>query len=73
MNNRYFWRYLPLAIIAIVWIELMNNANENIGWCITAGALISALLPTVKPIRFPVLIFTLIISLALLLNTFLWR
>ena len=34
MNNRR----LLLAVIAIAWIELMNNANENIGWCITASA-----------------------------------
>lgn len=73
MYKLLIWRYAPLALIAAGWILLMNRAEENIGWCITAGVLISALLPTARPIRMHVLISALILSLTCLADSFLWR
>ena len=54
-------------------MSLMSGADGDIGWCITAGMLITALLPSVKVFRKNLLIFTLVAATALLADSFLWR
>ena len=73
MSKLPIWCYVSLALLAVGWILLMNRAEENIGWCITAGVLISALLPTTRAFRMHVLISALILALTVLADSYLWR
>ena len=72
MRKLPIYCFAPLALLLITWMSLMSGADRDIGWCITAGMLIAALLPSVKVFRKNLLIFTLVAATALLADSFLW-